>query len=154
MSLINSCRAGFTLESHAALSHTATPSLALDPLSSTPDRPDSGLVCVFITTVPNMLVAWGEGDSGGHVLREMTIQGLCGLVCPSRTSPPPYFTQYPSPPRSLVRDGQTSSHRHWLVVSRSTCPPFPLPPPPREQLCNRYCSNKHTLLNTGEREVV
>ena len=26
--------------------------------------------------------------------------------------------------RSLVRDGQTSSHRPWLVVSRSTCPPL------------------------------
>jgi hypothetical protein len=49
--------------------------------------------------------------------------------------------------RSLVRDGQTSSHKPRLVVSRSTRPPLP-PPPPREQLCNRYvtryCSNKHT----------
>ena len=26
------------------------------------------------------------GDSGGHVLRETTSRGLCGLVCPSRTS--------------------------------------------------------------------
>ena len=32
------------------------------------------------------------------------------------------------PPRSLVRDGQTSPHRPLLVVSRSTCPPlFPFP---------------------------
>ena len=39
---------------------------------------------------------------------------------------------------SLVRDGQTSPHTPRLVVSRSTCPP-------REQLCNRSCSNKtHT----------
>ena len=44
---------------------------------------------------------------------------------------------------SLVRDGQTSPHRPRLVVSRSTCPP-PSQPPPHEQLCNRYCSNKHT----------
>jgi hypothetical protein len=29
-----------------------------------------------------------------------------------------------SPPRSLVRDGQPSPHRPWLVVSRSTCPPL------------------------------
>jgi hypothetical protein len=27
-----------------------------------------------------------EGDGGGHVLRETTGRGLCGLVCPSRTS--------------------------------------------------------------------
>ena len=44
-------------------------------------------MCVFITAVPiKKLFAWGEGDSGGHVLRETTSRGLCGLVCPSRTS--------------------------------------------------------------------
>ena len=44
-------------------------------------------VCVFITAVPiTKLFAWGEGDSGGHVLRETTSRGMCGLVCPSRTS--------------------------------------------------------------------
>jgi hypothetical protein len=26
------------------------------------------------------------GSNGGHVLRETTSRGLCGLVCPSRTS--------------------------------------------------------------------
>jgi hypothetical protein len=42
---------------------------------------------VFITAVPVIkLFAWGEGDSGGHVVRETTSRGLCGLVCPSRTS--------------------------------------------------------------------
>jgi hypothetical protein len=41
---------------------------------------------VFITVVPIIkLFAWGEGDSGGHVPRETTSRGLCGLVCPSRT---------------------------------------------------------------------
>jgi hypothetical protein len=41
-------------------------------------------MCVFITAVPILkLFAWGEGDSGGHVLRETTSRGLCGLVCPS-----------------------------------------------------------------------
>jgi hypothetical protein len=42
--------------------------------------------------------------------------------------PPPSFTQSPSPPRSLVRDGQPSPHRPRLVVSRSTCPPKTAPP--------------------------
>jgi hypothetical protein len=43
---------------------------------------------VFITAVPiTKLFAcvWG-GGSGGHVLRETMSRGLCGLVCPSRTS--------------------------------------------------------------------
>jgi hypothetical protein len=42
---------------------------------------------VFVTTVPMIkLFARGEGDSGGHVLRETMSRGLCGLVCTSRTS--------------------------------------------------------------------
>ena len=42
---------------------------------------------MFITAGPiTKLFAWGEGDSGGHVLRETTSRGLSGLVCPSRTS--------------------------------------------------------------------
>jgi hypothetical protein len=61
--------------------------------------------------------------------------------------------QVSPPPRSLVRDGQTSPHRPRLVVSRSTCLPlFPLPP--REQLCNRYCSNKHTHLPRPSKSAV
>ena len=45
-------------------------------------------MCVCITTaVPIIkLFEWGEGDSGGHVLRETTSRSLCGLVCPSRTN--------------------------------------------------------------------
>ena len=44
-------------------------------------------VCVFIDAVPiTKLFACGGGDSGGYVLRETTSRGLCGLVCPSRTS--------------------------------------------------------------------
>jgi hypothetical protein len=43
-------------------------------------------VCVFITAGPSTkLFASGGGDMGGHVLRKTTSQGLCGLVCPSRT---------------------------------------------------------------------
>jgi hypothetical protein len=45
------------------------------------------IVCVFITAVPLIkLFSWGEGESGGHVLRETTSRGRCGLGCPSRTS--------------------------------------------------------------------
>ena len=32
------------------------------------------------------LFAGGWGNNGGHLLRETTSRGLCGLVCPSRTS--------------------------------------------------------------------
>ncbi len=28
----------------------------------------------------------GGGGGGGHVLRDATSRGLCGLACPSRTS--------------------------------------------------------------------
>jgi hypothetical protein len=46
-----------------------------------------GCVCVFITAVPIIkLFAWGDGDNGGHMLRETTSRGLCGRVCPTRTS--------------------------------------------------------------------
>ena len=51
--------------------------------STDPARPG---MC-FITAEPiTKLFAWGAEDSGGHVLRETTSRGLCGLVCPSRTS--------------------------------------------------------------------
>jgi hypothetical protein len=81
----------------------------------------------------------------------LNVQG-CSIVAapmhaPSRTSllsPPPSFTQSPAPPRSLVRDGQTSPHRPRLVVSPSTCPPTFGAAPPRKQICTRSCSNKHT----------
>jgi hypothetical protein len=66
----------------------------------------------------------------------LNIQG-CSVVAPPLHAPShaplfscSFFTQYPSPPRSLVRDGQTSPHRPRLVVSRNTCPPLS-PPPPR-----------------------
>jgi hypothetical protein len=48
-----------------------------EPVSDTSD------MTVYITAVPIIkLFAWGEGDSRGHVLRETTSRGLCGLVCP------------------------------------------------------------------------
>ena len=51
---------------------------------------------------------------------------------PQASAPPPSqaFTQCPYPPRSLVRDGQTSPDRPRLVVSRITCPPLSLKPCP------------------------
>jgi hypothetical protein len=42
-------------------------------------------MCYGIRRAEPKVVRVGEGDSGGHVLRETTIRGLCGLVCPSRT---------------------------------------------------------------------
>jgi hypothetical protein len=61
----------------------------------------------------------------------------------SPSSPPPSFTQYPSPPCSLVRDGPTSP-LSGLGFSSLVAHILYYPPPPREKLCNRYCSNKHT----------
>ncbi len=53
-------------------------------------------LCVFITAGPSTkLFAWGGGDVGGHVPRETTSRGLCGLVCPSRTSELLYFAHGP-----------------------------------------------------------
>ena len=46
--------------------------------------------------------------------------GFTLLVTRSSPSRHPPFTQYPSPSRSLVRDGQTSPHRPRLVVSNKT----------------------------------
>ncbi len=51
-------------------------------------RAEARVDCVcFITAGPiTKLFAWGGEESGRHVLRETTSRGLCGLVCPSRTS--------------------------------------------------------------------
>jgi hypothetical protein len=40
--------------------------------------------CRHCSTYMIKVFAWG--DSGGHLLQETTSRGLCGLVCPSRTS--------------------------------------------------------------------
>jgi hypothetical protein len=48
------------------------------PSVELPNETEDLLLC--ITAVPNTkLCAWGEEDSGGHVLRETTSRGLCGL---------------------------------------------------------------------------
>jgi hypothetical protein len=44
-------------------------------------------VCVYYcSTYYKVVRLGGEGNNGGHVLRETTSRSLCGLVCPSRTS--------------------------------------------------------------------
>jgi hypothetical protein len=64
---------------------------------------------------------------------------------PSQLSPPPpSFTQSPSPPRSLVRDGQPSPHRPRLVVSRSTCPPLSPSPHANSFIKGNAVINTHT----------
>jgi hypothetical protein len=60
----------------------------------------------------------------------------------SPSPPPPPFTQYPSSPRSLVRDGQTSPR---LVVSRSTCPPLSPSPHANSFVIGTAVINTHTF---------
>jgi hypothetical protein len=43
-------------------------------------------VCLLLEDLVQRCLHGGGGDMGGHVLRETTIRGLCGLVCPSRAS--------------------------------------------------------------------
>jgi hypothetical protein len=43
-------------------------------------------VCLLLQDLVQSCLHGGGGDMGGHVLREMTSRGLCGLGCPSRTS--------------------------------------------------------------------
>ena len=66
----------------------------------------------------------------------------------SSSSPPPSFTQSPSPPRSLVRDGQTSPLRHRLVVFRSTCPPLSPFPHANSFVIGPAAINTHTHRHT------
>jgi hypothetical protein len=41
-------------------------------------------VCLLLQDLVQSCVRGEGGDIGGHVLRETTSRGLCGLVCPSR----------------------------------------------------------------------
>ena len=43
-------------------------------------------VCLLLQDPLQSCLRVGGGDIGGHVLRETTSRGLCGLVCPSHTS--------------------------------------------------------------------
>ena len=62
----------------------------------------------------------------------LVLATLLSFSPPSSPSRHPPFTLYPSPSCSIVSDGPTSPHVPRLVV------------PPRTQLYNRSCSNKHT----------
>ena len=84
----------------------------------------------------------------GHIKQTYGVCRTCLSRSPS--SPPPSFTQYPSPPRSLVRDGQTSPNRPRLVVSRSTCPPlFPPRPQANSFVMGTAVINTHTRSPDG-----
>jgi hypothetical protein len=43
-------------------------------------------VCLLLQDLGQSCLRGEGGDIGGHVLRETTSRGLCGLVCSSRTS--------------------------------------------------------------------
>ncbi len=47
----------------------------------------STYVCVYYySTYYKAVREGGGGNNEGHLLREITSRGLCGLVCPSRTN--------------------------------------------------------------------
>ena len=49
-------------------------------------RSDYVCVCLLLQDLVQSCLRGEGGKIGGHVLRETTSRGLCGLVCPSRTS--------------------------------------------------------------------
>ena len=69
--------------------------------------------------------------------------------CPAHARGRPDDTVTPSTSKSGWAWERKADTCHEIVfLSRSADGPTVLlypPPPPREQLCNRYCSNKHTL---------
>ena len=75
-------------------------------------------LCVFITAGPSTKVfACGGGDIGGHVLRETTSRGLCGiileLIVSLNTNESPGSFPPPPPP-------QASPHRDcWRTLKES-----------------------------------
>jgi hypothetical protein len=70
--------------------------------------------------------------------------GFTLLLTRSSPSRHPPFTQYPSPSRSLVRDGQTSPHKPRLVVLHSTCPSLSPSPPAHSFIIGTPIINTHT----------
>jgi len=70
--------------------------------------------------------------------------GFTLLLTRSSPSRHPPFTQYPSPWRSLVCDGQTSPHKPRLVVPHSTCPSLSPSPPAHSFIIGPPVINTHT----------
>jgi hypothetical protein len=76
-----------------------------------------------------------------------------GSLSRSPSSSSPSFTQSPSPPRSLVRDGQISPHRPWLVDSHSTCPLLSPSPHANNFVIRTAVVKTHTLSRTQPPEA-
>jgi hypothetical protein len=73
--------------------------------------------------------------------------GFTLLLTRSSPSRHPPFTQYPSPSRSLVRDGQTSPHKPRLVVPHSRCPSLSHSPPAHSFIIGPAVINTHSDLH-------
>jgi hypothetical protein len=72
---------------HPSRSALSTPPITSSRISAQPTTSIRLRVCVYYcSTYYKAVRVEGGGDSGGHVLRETTSRGLCGLVCPSCTS--------------------------------------------------------------------
>jgi hypothetical protein len=81
-----------------SLSHTPTPvvhtirkyfsshTLHIQDIRAPKGRPCMNKKQRPCSTYYKAVRVWGGGNNGGHVLGETTSRGLCGLVCPSRTS--------------------------------------------------------------------
>jgi hypothetical protein len=92
-----------------------------------------------------------RGGQSGGVTDQPQCRGLWHSSRPSArsftrspSSPPSSFTQSPFPPRSIVRDWQTSPHRPRLVVSQSRCPPLSPSPHANSFVIGTAVINTHT----------
>jgi len=91
-------------------------------------------------------LGWGGGGGGGGGGFGSGIGiGFTLLLTRSSPSRHPPFTQYPSPSRTLVRDGQTSPHKPRLVVPHSTCPSLSSSPPAHSFIIGPAVINTHTM---------
>ena len=78
----------------------------------------------------------------------LNVEG-CGIVAAPVHAPSRAPLLLPSPPRSLVLDGQTSPLRPRLVVSRSTCPPLSPSPHANSVVIGTAVINTHTGVVEG-----